>query len=129
MLCKERLGTGWAGVLMTFPSMSLTLLVLTSLERGPDAAIRMGQVLPLGNLSMIAFLVVFGVGSPAYGLAGGTFAAVLAALAPLPGVAWWTRRAEVLGDISSLAPRPHVSLSRRRGDRAHRFSPRFEALA
>ena len=56
----ERLaGPSWAGLLSTFPSLSLVVLVVTYLEAGPAESSRVAQVLPCGNSSTLAFLAVF----------------------------------------------------------------------
>ena len=56
----ERLaGPSWAGLMSTFPSLSLVVLVVTYLEAGPGESSRVAQVLPCGNLSTLAFLAVF----------------------------------------------------------------------
>ena len=52
-------GPGWAGLVSTFPSMSLVVLAVTHLEAGPAEASRIARVLPLGNTSTLAFLAAF----------------------------------------------------------------------
>ena len=52
-------GPGWAGLLSTFPSLSLLVLVVTYLEAGPGESSRVARVLPSGNWSTLAFLAVF----------------------------------------------------------------------
>ena len=45
----ERLaGPSWAGLVSTFPSLSLVVLVVTYLEAGPAESSRVAQVLPIG---------------------------------------------------------------------------------
>jgi hypothetical protein len=143
MACEERLGADWAGLLITFPGMSLAVLVLTHLERGPAVSTRMAQALPLGNLSMIAFIAVFCAASPRYGLIWGTAGAFAVALAVLPAVAWVTHEPErpralsatVPAALSVLASLTHrlkqpcawnrlVSLAVSQGRRITRFLPR-----
>ena len=47
---RERLaGPSWAGLLSTFPSLSLVVLIVTYLEAGPAEASRIAQVLPCGK--------------------------------------------------------------------------------
>ena len=73
-------GPSWAGLVSTFPSMSLVVLAVTHLEAGPAEASRIAKVLPSGNTSTLAFLAAFRLISPAIGLGGGTFAGYAAAL-------------------------------------------------
>jgi hypothetical protein len=80
----ERLaGPSWAGLLSTFPSLSLVVLVVTYLEAGPTESSRVAQVLPCGNSSTLAFLAVFRLvgGEAAVGWA--TCAGYIAAVAAL----------------------------------------------
>ena len=80
----ERLaGPGWAGLVSTFPSMSLVVLAVTHLEAGPAEASRIARLLPAGNSSTLAFLAAFHLASTKIGLAGGTIAGYGAALAAL----------------------------------------------
>lgn len=81
-----------AGLLSTFPGMSLTVLVVTHLEAGPVAAGRLAKALPPGNLTMIAFIAVFRFGCPQLGLAWGTAFGYAAALATLMVVERLCRR-------------------------------------
>ena len=83
MTVQDSAGNLLAGLLSTFPGMSLTVLVVTHLEAGPVAASRLARALPPGNLSMISFLAVFRFGSPQLGLAWGTALGYAAALATL----------------------------------------------
>ena len=80
---RDAAGAGWAGLLGTFPGLSLTSLVVTHIEEGPAAASRMARALPQGNLSMVAFLAVFRLGGPALGLVAVTVLGYVAALAVL----------------------------------------------
>jgi hypothetical protein len=66
-----RIGESWAGLLGTFPSMFLAVLVVTYLEAGRVVALQTARAFPLGNLSMIAFVGVFwALGGSAGGLLG-----------------------------------------------------------
>ena len=76
-------GPGWAGLVSTFPSMSLVVLAVTHLEAGPAEASRIARVLPLGNTSTLAFLAAFHVTSPLIGLAGAIIAGYVAAVTVL----------------------------------------------
>jgi hypothetical protein len=80
----ERLaGPSWAGLVSTFPSLSLLVLVVTHLESGPAEARRIAQVLPSGNTSTLAFLTVFRLVCAEAGVAWGAFAGYAAALGAL----------------------------------------------
>jgi hypothetical protein len=80
----ERLaGPSWAGLLSTFPSLSLVVLVVTYLEAGPSESSRVAQVLPCGNLSTLAFLAVFRLVCKEAGVGWATVAGYGAALAVL----------------------------------------------
>ena len=76
----EAFGPDLAGLMSTFPGVTLTVLCLTHLESGPSSAIRMARALPAGNLGMVAFLASFRFGCPTIGLAWGTLSGYLAAL-------------------------------------------------
>ena len=76
-------GPSWAGLVSTFPSMSLVVLVVTHLEAGPVEASRIAKVLPAGNSSTLAFLAAFLLASTKIGLVGGTLAGYAAAMAAL----------------------------------------------
>jgi hypothetical protein len=80
----ERLaGPSWAGLMSTFPSLSLVVLVVTYLEAGPGESSRVAQVLPCGNLSTLAFLAVFRFVCEGAGVGWATAAGYGAALAAL----------------------------------------------
>jgi hypothetical protein len=64
-------GPGWAGLVSTFPSMSLLILAVTHLEAGPAEASRIARVLPAGNFSTLAFLATFHIASTRVGLVVG----------------------------------------------------------
>jgi hypothetical protein len=61
-------GPSTAGLISTFPSMSLGVLAVTHLEVGPRDASRIARHLPLGNLSTLAFLAAFCGVCPVIGL-------------------------------------------------------------
>lgn len=82
-IVQRMAGPTWAGLLSTFPSMSLVVLAVTHLEAGPAEASRIARVLPAGNTTTLGFLVAFRVVSPAIGLGGGTIAGYAAALLAL----------------------------------------------
>jgi hypothetical protein len=82
-IAERMAGPGWAGLVSTFPSMSLVVLAVTHLEAGPAEASRIAKVLPAGNSSTLAFLAAFLLASTKIGLAGGTLAGYAAALAAL----------------------------------------------
>ncbi len=80
----ERLaGPSWAGLMSTFPSLSLVVLVVTYLEAGPGESSRVAQVLPCGNSSTLAFLAVFRLVSSQAGVGWATAGGYGAALAAL----------------------------------------------
>ncbi len=133
----ERLiGPSWAGLLSTFPSVSLVVLVVTYLEAGPTESSRVAQVLPCGNSSTLAFLAVFRLVCPEAGAGWATVAGYGAAIAalwviersaglvelvregatfinrgPVPGRNVWSDAAEVVAGLRGLhvrLPRAHV---------------------
>ena len=79
----ESFGPEVGGLMSTFPGVTLSVLWLTHLESGPASALRMARALPSGNLGMVAFLATFRFACPGLGLAGGTVAGYIAALAML----------------------------------------------
>jgi hypothetical protein len=90
-MVQRMAGPAWAGLLSTFPSMSLVVLAVTHLEAGPAETSRIAKVLPAGNATTLGFLVAFRVVSPAIGLGGGTiagYAAALLALLMIEGFVW-----------------------------------------
>ena len=91
----EAFGPEYAGLMSTFPGVTLSVLFMTHLESGPSSAIRMARSLPAGNLGMVGFLAAFRFGCPAFGLAWGTLAGYLAALATLAVVILFDRVREV----------------------------------
>ena len=114
-IAEHMAGPGWAGLMSTFPSMSLVVLVVTHLEAGPAEASRIAKVLPAGNTSTLAFLAAFRLASPGIGLAGGTivgYAAALAALLVIEGIA--------CARISAESSPTCVAVARRGGSVAFR---------
>jgi hypothetical protein len=79
----DLLGPEVAGLMSTFPGVTLTVLCLTHLESGPASAVQIARSLPGGNLGMVGFLAAFRFGCPHFGLAGGTLLGYGAALAIL----------------------------------------------
>ena len=82
-LVQRMAGPSWAGLVSTFPSMSLVVLAVTHLEAGPAEAGRIARVLPVGNSSTLAFLATFHFVSTRAGLASGMIAGYLAAVTAL----------------------------------------------
>jgi hypothetical protein len=128
LAARDAVGPIASGLIGMFPGMGLTLLILTYMESGPGAAMRMARALPSGNFGMIAFLASFRFASPLAGLGWGMVIGYLAAVAVLAAVAslgvhWsWTslplgRRSKVVGP-SQRWPRP-----------GRIFLPAFEPLA
>ncbi len=125
----EVFGPEVAGLMSTFPGVTLTVLYLTHLESGPSMAIRMARALPAGNLGMVAFLAAFRFGCPSFGLAWGTFLGYLASLTILALVVcsdrlrdWTLERFERIGSLRATT-RPTWPRAGRR------FSPWLESLA
>jgi hypothetical protein len=114
-------GAGWARLFITFPGMSLAVLVATHLEAGPAAAGRLARAMPAGNLGMVAFLAAFRFAGPALGLGAGTALGLAAALATLLAIERLARTAAV---ATSRYPGP----IRARRRIAVRFSPRVEPI-
>jgi hypothetical protein len=108
----------WAGLISTFPSMSVAILAVTHLEEGPVEASLIAKTLPAANLSTVAFLAAFRFGSPAIGLGWGTFGGYVAALFCTALIELAARR---------ITPRrftPGRDRQRRRTTRGVRPSPR-----
>jgi hypothetical protein len=76
-------GPSRAGLVSTFPSMSLVILAVTHLEVGPSEASRIARVLPIGNLSTLAFLAAFYWSCATTGLCGGLILGYIAAISVL----------------------------------------------
>jgi hypothetical protein len=104
---KDAVGETWAGLLSTFPSTFLAVLVVTHLEAGPAVASQTARAFPLGNLSMIVFIAAFRLACPLVGLGWATAGGYGAALATLLIVEWITRGMGRTGDPvrSDQAPR------------------------
>jgi len=133
----ERLGPSVAGYLGAFPGVTLTGLLLTSVESGPVASVRMARALPPGNWAMVAFLATFLEAAMGLGLWGGTLLGYAAALGCLGVVARLT--------ASPAIPRLRACLAARRQLHAEeasqpvpipawprkprRFSPLVESIA
>jgi len=124
------LGPGGAGLMSTFPGMTLTILLMTHLEGGSGPATRMARAFPPGNLGMVAFLAVFRFGVPGLGLGWATALGYLAAVATLAIVARYGLR-------GIARDRARDRSRRRTADPAapawprdcRRFSPRVESVA
>ena len=82
---EQLAGPSWAGLVSTFPSLSLVVLMVTYLEAGPGESSRMAQVLPCGNSSTLAFLAVFRLVCAEAGVGWATVAGYGAAVAALLG--------------------------------------------
>jgi hypothetical protein len=82
----EAFGPEVAGLMSTFPAVTLTVLCLTYLESGPASTLRMARALPAGNLAMVGFLATFRFACPIFGLAWGTLLGYVASLVILAGV-------------------------------------------
>jgi hypothetical protein len=87
-IAQELAGPSWAGLVSTFPSLSLVVLIVTYLESGPAEASRIAEVLPSGNTSTLAFLAVFRVVCPEAGVAWAILAGYGAALGVLIAIQW-----------------------------------------
>jgi hypothetical protein len=87
-IAQQLAGPSWAGLMSTFPSLSLVVLIVTYLESGPGEASRIAQVLPSGNTSTLAFLAVFRLVCSEAGVAWGTLAGYAAALGVLIVIQW-----------------------------------------
>jgi hypothetical protein len=85
-IAQQLAGPSLVGLVSTFPSLSLVVLIVTYLESGPAEAGRIAQVLPSGNTSTLAFLAVFQLVCSEAGIAWGTFAGYAAALGVLVAV-------------------------------------------
>jgi hypothetical protein len=125
----EVFGAEVAGLMSTFPGVTLTVLCLTHLEAGPVPAIRMARALPAGNLGMVAFLAAFRFGCPSFGLTWGTFLGYLASLAILALVISF----DGLRDFVSRRARPssgfHGPIRPGWPKACRRFSPGLEPCA
>lgn len=137
---RTTVGTDWARSFITFPGMSLAVLMATHIESGPTIARRLAAAMPSGSLGMLAFLTFFRMGCPRMGLGWGTLFSYSAAVIVLllietitiprgvtglavksrPGrAAWLSPLPSWLRDVLVLKsdrPRPRC------------FSPRFEMV-
>ena len=77
-----------SGILGTFPGIGLTVLILTHLEGGPAAALKMARSLPSGNFGMVAFLAIYRWAVPDAGPGWGMALGYLAAVTVLATVAF-----------------------------------------
>ncbi len=109
-LAEYLAGPSWAGLVSTFPSMSLVMLMVTHLETGRAEAGRIAQVLPLGNSSTLAFLAVFRLVCAEVGVGWATIAGYGAALGVLGVIQAVSVRSTVSGRRAG-----GVDLSRRLG--------------
>ena len=87
-IAQRLAGPSWAGLVSTFPSLSVVVLIVTYLESGPAEASRIAQVLPSGNTSTLAFLAVFRLVCSEAGVAWATLAGYGAALGVLIAIQW-----------------------------------------
>lgn len=140
-------GPSAAGLFLTFPATSLSLLITTQIEGGPVAARSLARAMPPGALGMAAFLSMFLVLTPTFGSLVATLFGYLAALGAL-GIA----EACASRNLSALVLRTRRRILRRvkiviqslihdweelarwcrggvRPHRSTRFSPLVEALA
>ena len=101
-------GTGWAGLMSTFPSMSLVVLLVTYLEAGPAQSSRIALVLPAGNTSTAAFLAAFRFACPQVGLSWGTVVGYAAALFTLLVIEGIARRPDLF-QPGAWAERPEMA--------------------
>jgi hypothetical protein len=98
---QQLAGPSWAGLMSTFPSLSLVVLIVTHLESGPAEASRIAVVLPSGNTSTLAFLAVFRLVCADAGVAWGTVAGYGAAIAALLVIQWASEAPRL---VSSCTP-------------------------
>jgi hypothetical protein len=97
VIAQRLAGPAWAGLGSTFPSMSLAVLWVTHLEAGPGEASRIARVLPVGNLSTLAFLAAFGFSCSRISVGGGMLVGYAAALVALLTIEATTRRLQIVG--------------------------------
>ena len=131
LVLGELLGAQVAGLMSTFPGMTLTVLLLTHLEAGAEPALRMARALPVGNLGMIAFLASFRFGCPSLGLVWGSFLGYGSALLILALVVSFDQHRLILRHslsawISAQFRRESTRMSWPREGR--RFSPFLESF-
>jgi hypothetical protein len=131
LLLGEMLGAQVAGLLSTFPGMTLTVLLLTHVESGADSAVRMARALPAGNLGMVAFLAAFQFGCPNFGLVWGSILGYASALAMLTLVILFDRIKSASREWMTelIRARTHRSDERVNWPRRRRqFSPFLESF-
>jgi hypothetical protein len=115
-----------AGMVSTFPSMSMVLLAVTHLEDGAASASRIARTLPAANLCTVAFLAAFRFACPGLGLTWGTLCSYLAALIGLAAMECTPRSLAL-----QCLPTPRVRApewligSGLRTSRALRYGPRI----
>ena len=100
-LAEYLAGASWAGLVSTFPSMSLVVLMVTHLEAGGVEAGRIAQVLPSGNISTLAFLAVFRLVCTDVGVGWATVAGYGGALGVLVVIQAVTGRSTRIGPLVS----------------------------
>ncbi len=83
---SQRLGTVGAGFLGAFPCMLTSMLVVTSLEDGVPVAGKLAQAFPMGQLSTISFVIVFGQLCPTVGVMAALLLGYLSALVTLGAI-------------------------------------------
>lgn len=121
---RESAGPGWAGLIAPFPGLTLTILVITYLEAGPEEACRMARVVPAGNLGMIAFFGACGAITPGWGLIPAMligYASAIAGLLAVERLTRWPAR-----QPWNAQPTTHPPWSR---PQPVRFLPHFEVVA
>ncbi|MFO0814160.1 MAG: hypothetical protein U0796_13120 [Gemmatales bacterium] len=82
-MLSQHLGTVGAGLLGTFPCMLTSMLVVTSLEEGAGVASRLAQSFPMGQLSTLSFVILFGQLCPSMGVTVALLVGYLSALVTL----------------------------------------------
>jgi len=80
---SQRLGTVGAGLLGAFPCILTSMLVITSLEDGVPVAGKLAQAFPVGQLSTISFVIMFGQLCPIVGVMAALLLGYLSALLTL----------------------------------------------
>jgi hypothetical protein len=96
-IAQQLAGPSWAGLVSTFPSLSLVVLIVTYLESGPPEASRIAAVLPSGNTSTLAFLAVFRLVCSEAGVAWATLAGYGAAVGVLIAIEWASKATSFAG--------------------------------
>jgi hypothetical protein len=108
-IAQELAGPSWAGLLSTFPSLSLVVLIVTYLESGPAQASRIAQVLPSGNTSTLAFLAVFRCVCSEAGVAWATLSGYAAAVGVLIAIERASKAPSLVGSRAlSVQPIRHL---------------------